>query len=172
MHLQAVEPARITHGLTSLKLVTGDRNAALECEAQGHPPPRIQWLRDGLPLESASPSSSSADPERWTVHQRAGSPPGDCVMDGSRGVPCSVFVTSTLQFTGPVTWQDKGNYTCKATNSPLTPPSSASTPVTVTHDPVVLNQRFSSGPREGQGEGGGDVGLAAGDVGRTVYFIC
>lgn len=75
---------------------------------------------------------------------------------------CALSVISSLKFIYGIEWSDKGNYTCKATSSPIINDQkylaiqSSSTKVSIIHEPVVLNERFQ------------DQALAAAKIGATV----
>lgn len=76
------------------------------------------------------------------------------------GSPCALSLHSTLHFAHPISWTDKGNYTCVAENSPTVPGTThtSSMALSVTHEPVILNGRHEDGM----------IGLAAAELGQKV----
>lgn len=74
---------------------------------------------------------------------------------------------SSLRFINSVKWTDKGNFTCKAINSPISfmdglrslAIQTSTTQISVIHEPVILNERF---PLQA---------LAAADIGTTVIIV-
>ncbi|KJH43647.1 immunoglobulin domain protein [Dictyocaulus viviparus] len=142
-----IEPAWISRHLTKERILKlGDTSDRLECEAKGYPAPSFQWLKDNEPI----------DTKRYKIESVI------VKSSCSSGGYCSQTVTSTLLFTKPLKWADKGNYSCTTTNGADRSgiDDTSWTVVRVNHGPMILNQRFS------------DDGLAAADVGTMARLRC
>ena len=74
---------------------------------------------------------------------------------------CPISVQSALHFAHPIQWDDKGNYSCLAENSPTAPSAMAFSSISVVHEPVLLNPRHSDG-----------MALAAAGLGETARISC
>ncbi|GMR62475.1 hypothetical protein PMAYCL1PPCAC_32670, partial [Pristionchus mayeri] len=139
-----IDPATIERPMATERIYgEGEKDQELSCEARGYPAPHITWYKDDLAITG----------DAWKTENLEGH--SSCSPTDF----CSVSVTSTLRWTRPVEWSDKGNYSCVASNGALEP-SSTWTLARVTHGPVILNDRY---PTEA---------LAAADVGATAMVSC
>ncbi|KAL3115772.1 hypothetical protein niasHT_007777 [Heterodera trifolii] len=151
VRITVVEPARISRmPMPSKILNNGANDVAIECEARGFPRPSIRWLRDGiqLPIESFG---------HWTVTERMADASPDCPSDES----CVRSLLSILRFAHPISWADKGNYSCLAHNSATSPPVSSQSLLSVIHQPIALNERFVDG-----------MALTAAEIGTSARIVC
>ncbi|KAK6765289.1 hypothetical protein RB195_025284 [Necator americanus] len=142
-----MEPAWISRHLTKERILKLDQPAGgLECEAKGFPAPNFQWSKDEQPI----------DTKRYRIESVI------VKSSCSSGDYCSQTVTSTLLFTKPLKWADKGNYSCHASNGAdwKDVDNVSWTVVRVNHGPFILNQRFP------------DEGLAAADVRTMAQLRC
>uniref|UniRef100_A0A183EAJ4 Ig-like domain-containing protein n=1 Tax=Gongylonema pulchrum TaxID=637853 RepID=A0A183EAJ4_9BILA len=145
--LQVIEPPKITRPLPEFRVLDSDESSVtLSCEAQGYPVPQIQWYKNGKAISGGDSSHLRITSE----HRPSNCPPGDF---------CSVKSVSFLKFAEPLTWTDKGNYSCIAGNG-LEKFATSSTTLSVVHAPVVLNERY---PNDA---------LAAADPGSTARIVC
>ncbi|ULT79486.1 hypothetical protein L3Y34_010233 [Caenorhabditis briggsae] len=144
--ITVIEHARISSPLATERIFSaGEQGKMLVCEAQGYPTPVISWLKDGVPIKqnyykSAATTESKCLPEDF----------------------CTQTATSTLTFSRPLKWSDKGNFTCVADNGSDRDDkdSNSWSIIRILHKPVILNRRFP------------EKSLAAADIGSQAILRC
>ncbi|VDM39904.1 unnamed protein product [Toxocara canis] len=146
--LQVIEPAKIIRPLPDNRVFhVGEAAILMSCEAQGYPAPIIKWRKDGNEI-------TNGDESHWSVRseQRA--------TRCSKGDYCSISIVSTLKFSEPLLWNDKGNYSCVTENGAQGEAASSWVLVNIIHEPVILNERYPADA------------LAAADIGSTAHISC
>uniref|UniRef100_A0A0R3RUN2 B-cell receptor CD22 n=1 Tax=Elaeophora elaphi TaxID=1147741 RepID=A0A0R3RUN2_9BILA len=146
--IQVIEPSTITRPLPeNLIFNAGETSVTLRCEAQGYPAPQFQWLKDGQVINKRDSDS------HWLISLEQH--PNNCPKNNF----CSITMIAFLNFLQPLAWNDKGNYSCKSSNG-LEKFVISSVALSVTHAPVILNERYPTDA------------LAAADVGSTAKIVC
>uniref|UniRef100_A0AC35TZ51 B-cell receptor CD22 n=1 Tax=Rhabditophanes sp. KR3021 TaxID=114890 RepID=A0AC35TZ51_9BILA len=150
--MTVVLPSKITKPLPITRhLVTGDVDIVFECEAIGYPAPSIGWFLNGNGINTDDELK-----HYWKVNTRlVKRDSADCTF-------CSSIVVSSLSLNHVISWTDKGNYSCVASNAPtdLSKPATSSALITVQHAAVVLNDKYP------------EYGLAAADMGESASINC
>ncbi|VDM97717.1 unnamed protein product [Thelazia callipaeda] len=147
--LQVIEPSKITRPLPDSRVFnSGEKLVTLSCEAQGYPAPEFEWVKDGQVITSIDGSAS-----HWLITSERLA--NNCPKDDY----CSITRVSFLNFMQPLTWTDKGNYSCVSRNG-LQKFATSSIALSVIHAPVILNERYSKDA------------LAAADIGSVARIVC
>uniref|UniRef100_A0A0N4ZHK6 B-cell receptor CD22-like n=1 Tax=Parastrongyloides trichosuri TaxID=131310 RepID=A0A0N4ZHK6_PARTI len=147
-----VSSPKITKSLPVTRhLSSGDSKTLFECEATGYPVPSISWFINGNPI-----NTDDALDHFWEVNSKlVKRESSDCNF-------CPSLVQSSLLLNHQISWTDKGNYSCVATNaaSEVSSPAISNTIVTVQHSAVIISEKYP------------DNGLSAANINEPGIISC
>uniref|UniRef100_A0A0N5C4D2 B-cell receptor CD22 n=1 Tax=Strongyloides papillosus TaxID=174720 RepID=A0A0N5C4D2_STREA len=132
--LTIVSPPKITKSLPITRhLSTDDTKVSFECETIGYPTPSISWYINGNPI-----NTDSILENYWMVNNKV------VKRESSDCTACPSILQSILSLNHPITWLDKGNYSCIATNGPddISMSALSNTIVTVQHPSIIVSKKY------------------------------